>query len=189
MWTIAFTVHSSAFMRLGPYFERLMCGFMLDATERRVVWDDISPEIFWHFCQFTYCGDYEGPDPDPEGKPKEDDGRDESLSVTSMKGMMRGKYTKSLGNIDDSSFTLCLGHKQAAMDMTEIPFLYQMLYKFVNMDIYTPHRQPSPLQPWTLASHVNHPELSSYVSTPFQEHLELHTGMYVLGDRYGVTGL
>ena len=98
MWTIAFTVHSSAFMRLGPYFERLMCGLMLDATERRVVWDDISPEIFWHFCQFTYCGDYEGPDPDPEGKPKEDDGRDEILSVTSMKGMVRGKYHKSLDN-------------------------------------------------------------------------------------------
>lgn len=110
-------------MRPGPYFDGLMCGFMLDATERRIVWDDISPRIFQHFCQFTYCGDYEGPDPDPKGKPKKkDDERDEILSVIPVKGMMRGKYTKSLGNIDDSSPTLCLGHKQAVMNMTEIPF-------------------------------------------------------------------
>lgn len=51
-------LHPGAVTPLSRYFERLINGNMLEAQERRVIWDDIEVETFALFSEFVYSGNY-----------------------------------------------------------------------------------------------------------------------------------
>ena len=152
--------------------------------------------MFRRFCQFPYCGDYDGLSPDPKGEQKAEDAECAEIRVESTNVFVNSKYHCPLDNSDDSSIVLSPGGEQASecKQAPEYigerrPFGYQILDKFIYTNIYIPHRVLSPFKHWTFNSEVKPFDPSSYAFSSFRKHLMHHTDMYMLGNRYGVTKL
>ncbi|KAI1395417.1 hypothetical protein F4819DRAFT_492498 [Hypoxylon fuscum] len=60
-----FVVHADVFARLSGPFNAMINGPFTEATERSATLDDIKESVFDRLRQFAYCGDYDGPTPEP----------------------------------------------------------------------------------------------------------------------------
>ncbi|RYO96420.1 hypothetical protein DL764_007468 [Monosporascus ibericus] len=58
-----FLVHEYAVSSLSKPLDRLLNGQMKEATEGRVVWDDMDEAAFVRFIQWAYSGSYTDPEP------------------------------------------------------------------------------------------------------------------------------
>lgn len=57
------TIHSALVAHQSPALNALINGGMKESIERRVIWKEISEEVFIAFSQYVYTGDYEGATP------------------------------------------------------------------------------------------------------------------------------